>query len=133
MEIKDIMERYVLGIGCRRGVSSCAINHAFEQLLKDSDIEEFQIALVATCDVKSDEEGILEFISEKELDIRFFSSEELKGVDVPNPSENPLKHVGTPSVAEASAILASNGGELVVEKTKFFGDITLALAKNYSS
>jgi cobalt-precorrin 5A hydrolase/precorrin-3B C17-methyltransferase len=37
---------------------------------------------------------------------------------VPNPSAEPLKVLGTPSVAEAAALLASGSGELVVQKTR---------------
>ena len=70
-----------------------------------------------TIDVKEDEP----FIDELELygrEVVFFTAEELAAVDVPNPSETVQKHVGTPSVCEAAAILGSNNGKLVVPKIK---------------
>ena len=70
-----------------------------------------------TIDVKEDEP----FIDELELygrEVVFYTAEELAAVDVPNPSETVQKHVGTPSVCEAAAILGSNNGKLVVPKIK---------------
>ena len=70
-----------------------------------------------TIDVKEDEP----FIDELELygrEVVYFTAEELAAVDVPNPSETVQKHVGTPSVCEAAAILGSNNGKLVIPKIK---------------
>ena len=39
-------------------------------------------------------------------------------MEVPNPRDTVAKHVGTPSVCEAAAILGSNHGQLMVEKVK---------------
>ena len=39
-------------------------------------------------------------------------------VKVPHPSDTVMKHVGTPSVCEAAAILGSNHGQLVIPKVK---------------
>ncbi|MBN6543737.1 precorrin-3B C(17)-methyltransferase, partial [Actinacidiphila bryophytorum] len=48
-----------------------------------------------------------------------YPAAELAQVAVPNPSAAPLQAVGTPSVAEAAALLgAGPGGELLVEKRK---------------
>ena len=46
---------------------------------------------------------------------------------MPTPSETVAKHVGTPSVSEASAILGSNHGQLILPKIKG-KDYTLAAA-----
>ena len=48
----------------------------------------------------------------------FYAHDELAGVKVPNPSEAALRCLGTPSVCEAAAILASGGGNLILTKTK---------------
>ena len=82
-----------------------------------------------TIDVKEDEP----FIDELELygrEVVFFTAEELAAVDVPNPSETVQKHVGTPSVCEAAAILGSNHGKLIVPKVKG-KNWTAALAIDY--
>ena len=59
--------------------------------------------------------------------IQFFTAQELASVSVPNPSETVERHVGTPSVSEAAAILGAGEGQLLVEKMKG-KDWTLAIA-----
>lgn len=49
---------------------------------------------------------------------------------VPNPSETVAKHVGTPSVCEAAAILGSNHGKIIIPKVKG-KNWTAALAIDY--
>jgi precorrin-4 C11-methyltransferase len=55
---------------------------------------------------------------EFEEEVVFYTAEELSKVDVPNPSATVQKHVGTPSVCEAAAILGSNNGKLLIPKIK---------------
>ena len=71
-----------------------------------------------TIDVKADEPFVKMLRTEYEEEVTFFSAEELAQVEVPNPSETVAKHVGTPSVCEAAAILGSNHGKLIIPKVK---------------
>ncbi len=71
-----------------------------------------------TIDVKADEPFVNVLRDEYEEEVVFYSAEELAAVEVPNPSKTVAKHVGTPSVCEAAAILGSNHGKLIVEKVK---------------
>ena len=71
-----------------------------------------------TIDVKEDEEFCAMLEDEYGEEVVFFSAEELAQVDVPHPSDTVMKHVGTPSVCEAAAILGSNHGQLVIPKVK---------------
>ena len=70
-----------------------------------------------TIDVKADEPFVDELQQQGEA-VRFFTAEELARVEVPNPSATVAKHVGTPSVCEAAAILGSNHGKLILPKIK---------------
>ena len=71
-----------------------------------------------TIDVKADE-PFVELLREKYgEEVVFYTAEELAAVDVPHPSATVEKHVGTPSVCEAAAILGSNHGQLVIPKIK---------------
>ena len=71
-----------------------------------------------TIDVKKDEEfiGLLEV--EYDEEVVFFTADELAAIEVPHPSATVQKHVGTPSVCEAAAILGSNHGKLIIPKVK---------------
>ncbi len=71
----------------------------------------------STIDVKA-EEPFVKMLEAHGETVRFFTAEELAAVDVPNPSTTVQKHVGTPSVCEAAAILASGHGQLVIPKIK---------------
>ena len=84
-----------------------------------------------TIDVKEEEEFCAMLVDDYGEEVKFFSAEELSAVDVPNPSETVNKHVGTPSVCEAAAILGSNHGKLIIPKEKG-KNWTAALAIDYS-
>ena len=71
-----------------------------------------------TIDVKEDEEFCAMLENEYDAKVQFFSAGELSQVDVPNPSDTVARHVGTPSVCEAAAILGSNNGCLMIPKVK---------------
>ena len=71
-----------------------------------------------TIDVKRDEAFCAMLKNEYGEQVEFFTADELAAVDVPNPSDTVAKHVGTPSVCEAAAILGSNHGCLVIPKVK---------------
>ena len=83
-----------------------------------------------TIDVKADEEFVEMLEDEYDEEVVFFTAEELAAVEVPNPSDTVAKHVGTPSVCEAAAILGSNHGKLIVPKVKG-KNWTAALAIDY--
>ena len=83
-----------------------------------------------TIDVKADEEFVDMLEMEYGEEVVFFTAEELAAVEVPNPSKTVEKHVGTPSVCEAAAILGSNHGKLIIPKVKG-KNWTAALAIDY--
>ena len=82
-----------------------------------------------TIDVKANEPFIKKLQEQGET-VRFFTADELSSVEVPNPSATVEKHVGTPSVCEAAAILGSNHGKLLIPKLKG-KNWTAALAIDY--
>ena len=83
-----------------------------------------------TIDVKEDEEFCAMLVDDLNEELVFYTAEQLAQVEVPNPSKTVQKHVGTPSVCEAAAILGSNHGKLIVPKVKG-RNWTAALAIDY--
>ena len=79
-----------------------------------------------TIDVKADEPFIL-YLNTQSVSAKFYTADELKRVEVPSPSEVVAKHVDTPSVCEAAAILGADHGQLIVPKVKG-RDWTVAVA-----
>lgn len=105
----------VLGIGASRGVGADELEDLVDRALADAGLSARSVALVATVEAKADEAGILELCARRGWQLVTHPAEELATVTVPNPSDEPLKVLGTPSVAEAAASLH---GALVVEKQK---------------
>ena len=130
-------KRYILGIGCRRGVSSEAIASAVSDVLLKFTIEKELISYCASVDLKADEEGLLAFVEEWGLYINFFPKSDLANIAVPNPSGTVLDKIGILSVAEASALITAReiqagyknvSYSLIVEKQKY-GNITVAVVE----
>ena len=71
-----------------------------------------------TIDVKEEEEFCAMLVDDLGEELVFYTAEQLAKVEVPNPSKTVEKHVGTPSVCEAAAILGANNGKLIVPKVK---------------
>ena len=97
-----------VGIGCERGTPKTVIEQAIQQVFRASHLAEAAIAGIATIDLKADEVGLVEFCRDRQLPLCCFSAEQLRHVPVPNPSSVVAAEVGTPSVAEAAAILVSS-------------------------
>ncbi|MEU6473636.1 precorrin-3B C(17)-methyltransferase [Streptomyces massasporeus] len=106
----------VVGVGASRGAPVEEVLGLVEDALREAGLSAASVAELATVDAKADEAGIVEAARRLGVPLVTYSAEELAGVDVPNPSDAPLAAVGTPSVAEAAALVG--GGELLVPKRK---------------
>lgn len=100
-----------VGVGCERGTSRQLIETAIEQVCRAAHLAEASIAGIATIDIKADELGILELCHDRQWAMRCFPAESLKTIEVPTPSQVVNAEVGTPSVAEAAALLAASSPE----------------------
>jgi cobalt-precorrin 5A hydrolase / precorrin-3B C17-methyltransferase len=106
----------VAGVGCSRGARAREILALLDRALEVAGLSKKSVASLASVEAKSDEAGLLEAAQELGVPLRFHAAEELSAMDVPNPSSVVRDAVGTPSVAEASAL--ASGAELAVEKRK---------------
>ncbi len=105
----------VLGVGASRGVSVEELDELVTTTLAQHGLSPRSVSLVATVDAKADEAAILQMCHRTGWSLVTHAAAVLAEVAVPNPSRHPLEAVGTPSVAEAAAMLH---GDLVVAKTK---------------
>ena len=127
-----------VGVGCERGTSRKLIETAIEQVCRHFHLAQSAIAGIATIELKADEAGILELCRDRQWPLKTFSAEALSQVDVPTPSEVVAQEVGTPSVAEAAAVLATQNSTptpLLVPKQIFRlddepGAVTVAIAQS---
>ncbi|MET8806166.1 precorrin-3B C(17)-methyltransferase [Streptomyces sp. NPDC004546] len=106
----------VVGVGASKGAPVEEVLGLIEGTLREAGLSPKSVAELATVDAKAKEPGIVATAGRLGVPLVTYSAEELAAVEVPNPSEAPLAAVGTPSVAEAAALV--RGGELLVPKTK---------------
>ncbi len=119
----------VIGIGCNRNTSLEEMEGFIGNAFHSSHLSVKSITLIASSDIKRDEQGLLKLAEKMQLAIKFYSKDQLNSVEnIKNPSEMVEKHIGVKSVCEAAAILASKGGKLIVPKVKK-GNATLAVAR----
>lgn len=118
----------MLGVGCRRGIVKDEIVRHIRNVFAAADLAIEGIGGLASVDAKSDEPGILEAADTFAVDPVFYEKKRLDSVDAPNPSGTVMRRMGVASVSEASALLLSDGGSLLVEKTKT-KTVTLAVAR----
>ncbi|MEU5121848.1 precorrin-3B C(17)-methyltransferase [Streptomyces asoensis] len=106
----------VVGVGASRGAPADVVLALVEDALREAGLSALSLAELATVDAKRDEPGLVEAARRLGVPLVTHSAGELADVEVPNPSDAPLAAVGTPSVAEAAALIG--GGELLVPKRK---------------
>ncbi|MGC0363569.1 cobalt-precorrin 5A hydrolase [Rhodococcus sp. 27YEA15] len=87
-----------------------------------------RVLTLATVSVKADSPMLRAAALALDAPVVSFSPDVLAAVQVPSPSARVAGEVGTASVAEAAAILASGGGALLVGKTSR-NSVTVAVAR----
>ncbi len=122
-----------LGVGCRHDCNPEGVSAYIEKTLAENYISPLSIRSVSTIDLKKDEPLIAELSKWQDINIsNIYTAEQLKDIDVPNPSEKVREVTGVYGVAESCAIKASNHGRIILEKQKGKinedSDFTFALA-----
>jgi cobalt-precorrin 5A hydrolase/precorrin-3B C17-methyltransferase len=134
-----------VGIGSVRGVSADAVAAVLDELA-GAGLDPRAVRGYASIDLKGDEQGILDAVAQHGFfhgsdpavapALQTYTAEQLRAVVVPNPSPVVEAEVGTPSVSEASALLAAaehGRAELVLAKVKGAGTsagATVAVARS---
>ena len=118
----------VFGIGCKRGTPAAVITECIESTCTEHNLAPQSIARLASITLKQDEDGLLAAAAARQLDLSFFTSEELNTVPGITASPTVLRVTGAKAVAEPAAILAAGATSLLVSKMKWQG-ATTAVAK----
>ncbi|MDE5796516.1 MAG: cobalamin biosynthesis protein, partial [Muribaculaceae bacterium] len=108
-----------MGVGCRRDCNPHGVIDYIEQYLINQGISPLSVKSVSTIDIKKDEALVSELSHWKNIHLcNIYTSDELREIAVPNPSEKVRSVTGVAGVAESCALKASEGGKLIVEKQK---------------
>lgn len=120
-----------MGVGLARnaGPMNVVISNLMNTLL-EANIIPIAIQSISSIEEKRNEEVLKQLA--KTYELHLYTASQLSPIDVPTPSEIVDKYMGTPSVSEASAIVTSGGGPLILPKQK--GDnFTVAIAMDYAA
>ena len=115
----------VAGIGASTGAPASAAVDLLQTVLAEAGLARASVAEVATIDRRAADPAVVAFA----LPVRSFTAEALAAVDVPSPSAVVRAAVGTPSVAEAAALLAAGPGAAIVVTKQAGRHATVAIAR----
>jgi cobalt-precorrin 5A hydrolase len=119
----------VLGIGCNSGTGADEIERVVLANLEKLALSLKSVCCLASAVAKKNEAGLLAFAGKYSIPITFYESSELNAVTVPSPaSSHAMDAIGATGVAEPAALIASQGGRLLLKKVKS-GNVTLAIAE----
>ncbi|MFN0071118.1 MAG: precorrin-4 C(11)-methyltransferase [Chloroflexota bacterium] len=122
----------VLGVGCSSGAAFSELEALVLSALAEAELTRLSVAALATIDRRADEPAILELAGYFGCPVHTYTADQLATQNVPTPSETVHAAVGTPSVCEAAALLASGTDVLVQTKRK--NDVaTVAIARRRAS
>ena len=116
----------IVGVGARPGVSADEVLAAVDAVLPAG----ADGVRLATLDARAAEPGLVEAAVARGWPLTGHPAAALAAVPVPSPSSRVAAAVGTPSVAEAAALL--DGGTLLVGRT-VVGRVTVAVAVSGSA
>ena len=110
----------VIGVGCRRDTSPENMLRFINDLLYKNNIDQRRVKLIASIDLKKDENAVLSLGREFAAENVFFTADELNSVNGDFAESKFVKDItGTDNVCERSVCAA--GAEIVIRKTSFSG------------
>ena len=123
-------KRIVVGIGCRRGKECEKIHDGFVKSIDELGIHKSRVNILASAEIKKDEEGILELSEKLNIPVHFVELDRLKLFESQDIQKSDFvkSKFGIYGVCEPSAlIMAGFDSKLVYKKTSYDG-VTIAVA-----
>lgn len=119
----------MLGLGARAGVPESELAAAVGAALRVAGLAAAEVAGLATLDRRAAEAGVRAVAERYGWPVLPFEAARLAEVDVPNPAVAVAVAAGTPSVAEAAALLAAGPGAVLILAKRVFPRATIAIAQ----
>jgi cobalt-precorrin 5A hydrolase len=119
----------VLGLGARADVPEAELAAAIDSVLHLAGLEASRITALATLDRRATEAGVQAVARRRGWPVLAFAAAQLTEVAVPNASGAVAAAAGTPSVAEAAALLAAGPGAVLILPKTVFPRSTVAIAR----
>ena len=119
-----------VGFGARAGVEAEQIVAAVDRVLAERGIRAADVRVLATVDRRALTPGLRESADDRGWRLVGSTAAQLATREVPNPSERVGRAVGTPSVAEAAALVAAGAGSVLVVPKQILPGVTVAVARS---
>lgn len=108
-----------LGVGCRKECKPDGISEYITEALNNNNMAIASIKDISSIDIKKDEPLLKALQSHfMSIPVNIYTANELKDIEVANPSEKVEEVTTVVGVAESSAIKSAGGGSLILEKQK---------------
>lgn len=107
-----------LGVGCRRQCNPDFVWPYICDELKRNGISPLAVKNVATIELKKDEPLVADLTARFEAGLDVYTADELKDIEIPNPSEKVFEVTGVYGVAESAALKSADNMVLVLAKQK---------------
>jgi len=125
----EAVKTIIAGVGCKRNTPASRLIEAIRSAARQVDVDMQDIRYIASADIKSDEDGLIEAARELDIPLRFIDSDQIRNTRREFAcSKLAQEKVNLPAVSEPAALLAGQRTELILPKTSF-GGITVALAR----
>ncbi|HWH93382.1 MAG TPA: cobalamin biosynthesis protein [Baekduia sp.] len=118
-----------VGVGASRGCPAVELEALVDAGLAAIGLRPVEVMVLASAELKGDEPAVLALAAAHGWALRLFGTGALAGVAVPTPSAAVARYVGTPSVAEAAALLAAGDGAAIVLAKQVSRHATCAIAR----
>jgi cobalt-precorrin 5A hydrolase / precorrin-3B C17-methyltransferase len=116
----------IVGAGASRGAPRDEIGQLIDETLADLRLSPRSVRYIGTADLKADEPGLQAAAAQRGWRVVTFPAERLAAVPVPSPSEVVRRAVGTPSVAEAAALIEPGATLLAGKRASAHATVAVA-------
>ncbi len=116
-----------IGVGSKKNADENALIDLFEKIFRKNKLDKYSVSNIATIDLKKNEPAILKLQEYLNVELKYFTSDELNKVYGEfSKSEFVKSTTGTDNVCEKCAVLASDFGKKIIPKS--IGDgVTLSV------
>lgn len=108
-----------LGVGCRKNCNPEGISKYIGRILFEKNISMLSVKDISTIDLKKEEPLLSKLQSYFDgTPVHIYTADDLKDIEVANPSQKVKEVTSIPGVAESTAVKSADYGTLVLEKQK---------------
>lgn len=107
-----------LGVGCRKNCATDGVWLYIKEKMAVAGLSALSLKSVSTIGLKKEEPLIADLVQKTKAGLHIYSANDLKDIEVPNPSEKVFEVTSVYGVAEAAALKSAGNRTLLIEKQK---------------